>query len=577
MDMMMNAKKLFLGGLLWGMCAAVSVAAPATDEGNIVLPTKAQADWQRKECIMFVHYGPAAFQGREYDNWSSDIRKMYMSKLNTDQWCEVARSWGAKMIIFVAKHCGGFCWWQTDTSDYGVKNTPWRNGEGDVMKELSASCKKYGLDMGVYVYPGDEHWGAGIGSGGVTKDPSKQEAYNKIYRQQLEELLSGYGTMKEVWFDGNCHIPVKDILDKYASEAVIFQGKYATIRWVGNEDGFAPDPNWYTVNKKDMQSGGATAVHSAVNGDVYAPVEVDVPFLKNGGHKWFWSAGSDSLLMSRKQLMELYFNSVGRGSVLLLNATPDTTGLIPTSHVQRYKDFGETIRRYFDNPLAKTAGKSTQLQCTLDASADVNCIMLQEDLMKGQRITSYQIEASLDGNKWEVLCKGTSVGNKKIDRFATRKVKSVRLVVNRSKATPCVENFSVFCLPEEAIQTVSSEDAPVTVSAWEYTTYSPDEWTDVTLDLTPYMNSIGQYELVFRTTGYDYQDNRPSGLEVADVQLEMYGSAMNAALQEVKSQNKFIITRSQQTLDDFPIVIRMKVKRRPCKSIGVISLRKIKY
>ena len=240
----MNAKNLFLGGLLWGMCAAASVAAPVTDEGNIVLPTKAQADWQRKECIMFVHYGPAAFQGREYDNWSSDIRKMYMSKLNTDQWCEVARSWGAKMIIFVAKHCGGFCWWQTDTSDYGVKNTPWKNGEGDVMKDLSASCKKYGLDMGVYVYPGDEHWGAGIGSGGVTKDPSKQEAYNKIYRQQLEELLSGYGTMKEVWFDGNCHIPVKDILDQYASEAVIFQGKHATIRWVGNEDGFAPDPNW---------------------------------------------------------------------------------------------------------------------------------------------------------------------------------------------------------------------------------------------------------------------------------------------------------------------------------------------
>lgn len=573
----MNAKNLFLGGLLWGMCAATSVAAPATDEGNIVLPTKAQADWQRKECIMFVHYGPAVFQGREYDNWSSDIREMYMSKLDTDQWCEVARSWGAKMIIFVAKHCGGFCWWQTDTSDYGVKNTPWKNGEGDVMKDLSASCKKYGLDMGVYVYPGDEHWGAGIGSGGVTKDPSKQEAYNKIYRQQLEELLSGYGTMKEVWFDGNCHIPVKDILDKYASEAVIFQGKHATIRWVGNEDGFAPDPNWYTVNKKDMQSGGATAVHSDVNGDVYAPVEVDVPFLKNGGHKWFWSAGSDSLLMSRKQLLELYFNSVGRGSVLLLNATPDTTGLIPASHVQRYKDFGETIRRYFDNPLAKTAGKSTQLQCTLDAPADVNCIMLQEDLMKGQRITSYQIEGSLDGNKWEVLCKGTSVGNKKIDRFATRKVKSVRLVVNRSKAIPCIENFSVFCLPEEAIQTVSSDDAPITVSAWEYTTYSPDEWTDVTLDLTPYMNSIGQYELVFRTTGYDYQDNRPSGLEVADVQLEMYGSAMNAALQEVKSLNKFIITRSQQTLDDFPTVIRMKIKRRPCKSIGVISLRKIKY
>ena len=109
---------------------------PGRAEKGIVVPTTAQADWQRKECIMFIHYGPATFQGREYDNWSSDIRQMYMSELDTDQWCEVARSWGAKMIIFVAKHCGGFCWWQTETSDYGVKNVPWKDGKGDVVKAV---------------------------------------------------------------------------------------------------------------------------------------------------------------------------------------------------------------------------------------------------------------------------------------------------------------------------------------------------------------------------------------------------------------------------------------------------------
>lgn len=571
----MKVRNLLLGAAMWGL--ASSVCAMPQEESRILTPTPAQADWQRKECIMFIHYGPATFQGREYDNWSSDIRDMHMSQLDTDQWCEVARSWGAKMIIFVAKHCGGFCWWQTETSDYGIKNTPWRNGQGDVVKELSASCKKYGLDMGVYVYPGDEHWGAGIGSGGVTKDPSKQEAYNKIYRQQLQELLSQYGTMKEVWFDGNCHIPVQDILEKYASDAVIFQGKHATIRWVGNEDGYAPDPNWYTLNKSDMLSGGATAVHSDVNGDVYAPVEVDVPFLKNGGHKWFWAPGTDSLLLSKKQLMELYFNSVGRGSVLLLNATPDTTGLIPASHVQRYKEFGETVRHYFGSPLAQKRGKTSQLVCKFSSPKKVNCVMLQENLMKGQRITSYQIEGSKDGKTWTVLCKGTSVGNKKIDRFQTVEVKAVRLVVNQSKATPDIENFSVYCLPEDAIQAVSSSNAAVTVGSWEYSTYSVDQWTEITLDLTPYMNSIGQYELVFRTTGYDYQDNRPSGLQVKDVRLEMYGGDMSAALQEVKGQNKFIITRSQQTLDDFPTKIRMKVKRNPCKSIGNITLQKIKY
>lgn len=208
---------------------------------------------------MFVHFGPAAFQGREYDNNSSDIKKMYLSKLNTDQWCQVAKSWGAKMIIFVAKHCGGFCWWQTKTTDYGVSAIPWKQGKGDVMKDLSASCKKSGLDLGVYVYPGDEHWGAGIGSGGITKDPSKQQAYNEVYRTQLKELLTRYGTIKEVWFDGNCRISVKDILQQYAPKAVFFQGECASIRWVGNEDGFAPDPNWYTINTKDLKSSSATA------------------------------------------------------------------------------------------------------------------------------------------------------------------------------------------------------------------------------------------------------------------------------------------------------------------------------
>lgn len=572
----MTVKNILLGILMCGLFSP-AYAIPVEKSTNVLTPTSAQADWQKKECIMFIHFGPATFQGREYDNWSSDIRNMYMSKLDTDQWCEVARSWGAKMIVFVAKHCGGFCWWQTETSDYGVKNTPWKDGQGDVVRELSASCKKYGLDMGVYVYPGDEHWGAGIGSGGRTKDPSKQEAYNKIYRQQLRELLSKYGTMKEVWFDGNCHIPVEDILRKYASEAVIFQGKHATIRWVGNEDGYAPDPNWYTLNESDMRSGGATAVHSDVNGNVYAPVEVDVPFLKNGGHKWFWAPETDSLMLSKKQLMELYFNSVGRGAVLLLNATPDTTGLIPASHVQRYKEFGETVQSYFGSPLAQQRGEVTQLVCQFPSLKKVNCVMLQENLMRGQRIMSYQIEGSKDGKTWNVLYKGTSVGNKKIDRFQTVEVQAIRLVVNQFKVTPDIVNFSVYCLPEDAIQAVSASHAAVTVGSWEYGTYSTDQWAEVTLDLTPYMNSIGQYELMFKTTGYDYQDNRPSGLAVKDIRLEMYGGDMSPALQKVENQNKFIITRSQQTLDDFPTKIRMKVKRNPCKSIGIITLQKITY
>jgi len=226
-----------------------------TDSGNLPLPDKTQLRWQQHEQIMFVCLDPCTWQGREYDNHSLHLSRINPAKLNTDQWCEAALLWGAKEILFVAKRTGGFCWWQTETTDYGVKEIPWRNGQGDVLADLSRSCTKYGLDLGICVYPGDEQWGAGIGSGGITKDPARQEEYNHIYRKQLTEVLSRYGTIREVWFDGNCNIPVSDILKQYAPRTVIFQGESATIRWVGNEDGVAPYPKWYTLARSDRQQG----------------------------------------------------------------------------------------------------------------------------------------------------------------------------------------------------------------------------------------------------------------------------------------------------------------------------------
>lgn len=183
---------------------------------------------------MFIHFGMATWQAREYDNFSTDISQINPTKIDTDEWCRVAQSFGAKQIVFVAKHVGGFCWWPTETTDYNVQNTAWKNGKGDLVADVAASCKKFGLNLGIYLYPGDDKWGAGLGSGGKTKDPAKQEAYNKIYRQQLLELLTRCGTITEVWFDGTCVIDVKDILDAHAKKAVIFQSPQASIRWVGN-------------------------------------------------------------------------------------------------------------------------------------------------------------------------------------------------------------------------------------------------------------------------------------------------------------------------------------------------------
>ena len=546
---------------------------------DIPLPSEAQLRWQKYEQIMFLCLDPCTWQGREYDNHSYPISKINPKQLDTDQWCEVAKSWDAKMILFVAKHAGGFCWWQTNTTEYGIKNTSWRNGNGDVLRDLSESCKKYGLDLGIYVYPGDEQWGAGIGSGGKTEDPTKQEAYNKIYRQQLTEVLTKYGPIKEVWFDGNCHVPINDILEKYASDAVILQSKKANIRWVGNEDGIAPNPNWYMVNKKDLDTGISTALHSDVNGDCYAPVEVDVPMLKNNAHKWFWAPNTDHLLLSVEQLMNLYYKSVGRGAVLLLNSTPDTTGLIPVSHVKRYAEFGKEIKKRFAHPIKKTSGNTQELILDLGKPTVVNHCILQEQLEKGQRVTSYTIEGLDKDDKWILLSKGTSIGNKKIDYFPNVSVSQVRLRIQSSKSIPQISNFAVYQVESDLsdILAMNNLEKPIVISSWEKDTYSEEEWTDVVFDLTPYVNSIGHYDIVFNLLAGDYITRQPTGLQFKDWKLEMYGKEFPEGITKLEGKNVFRITRSQQTLDEFPTRLRMKIKRNPAKSTGEVTIQRIVY
>lgn len=562
--------------LLSSLCLLPVFLKGAINE--IPLPSKPQLRWQQYEQIMFLCLDPATWQGREYDNHSYPISKINPRSLDTDQWCEVAKSWGAKLILFVAKHTGGFCWWQTNTTDYSIKNTSWRNGQGDVLKDLSESCKKYGLDLGVYVYPGDEQWGAGIGSGGITQDPNKQEAYNKIYRQQLIEVLTKYGPIREVWFDGNCQIPINDILEKYASDAVIFQSKKANIRWVGNEDGVVPDPNWYTVDRKILER-GSTALNSDVDGNAYAPVEADVPLLKNGGHKWFWAPNTDHLLLSLDQLMNLYYKSVGRGSVLLLNSTPDTTGLIPRSHVLRYKEFGTEIKRRFDTPIKQMSGKMDELVLALKHPTYINHCILQEKLDKGQRVTSYEITGLDESGRWKVLSRGTSIGNKKIDFFKSVCVSKVRLRILSSKAQPNIENFAVYHIQGNLkdITAMNNEETPIVVSSWNCSTFSEDCYEELILDLTPYMNSIGQYDVSFRVTDYDRGGQGAYGIQFADWQLEMYGRNFPEGIKKLEGEDTFRITRSQQTLDEFPTRLKIKIKRNPVISTGEITIRRIVY
>ena len=272
--------------LPFGHGAALALAGSASaPQRKLAVPTPDQTAWQDLEIGMFVHIAPNTWQDREYDDRSTPLSAINPAQLNTDQWAESALGLGARYIVFVAKHVGGFCMWQTETTDYGIRNTPWRNGKGDVMADLSQSCRKRGLKLGVYLSPQDENFGAA--TGGRCKTPELQRAYNALYRRQLTEVLTRYGEIVEIWFDGSLVVPVGDILKAHAPHAMIFQGPFATIRWVGNEDGFAPYPAWNAVAKSDAESGVSTAMHCDPNGSVWLPIESDVSILRPN---WFWSA-----------------------------------------------------------------------------------------------------------------------------------------------------------------------------------------------------------------------------------------------------------------------------------------------
>ena len=558
----------------------------------IPLPSMAQIRWQSYERTMFVCLDPCTWQGREYDNHSTPLSRINPSSLNTDQWCEVAKSWGAKLILFVAKHTGGFCWWQTGTSDYSVKNTPWRNGKGDVLGDLAESCRKYGLGLGIYVYPGDETWGAGIGSGGITKDPAKQEGYNKIFRQQMTEVLTHYGPVQEVWFDGSCHINVNDILDKYASDAVILQGPKANLRWVGNENGYAPFSNWYTLNRKDLETGVATAIQSDPFGDAYAPVEIDVPLLRNKGHKWFWAPGTDQLILTTDQLMEIYYRSAGRGAVLLLNSTPDTTGLIPAPHVNAYYEFGREIKRRFDQPIKETRGSGNSLELNFPLPSRINHAVIQENIAKGQRILEFSIKVRDQNGKWNEVYNGTSVGSKRICYFPPVVADRITLTFTNTKATPQITCFAVYnvdgVVPESENRkdrsrfydgilrknAASQSDEPaIGIVNWDRDSFSTSGWKEMSFDLTKYMGRVGQYEVSFLSQ----DEKNGSGLEFKDWEMEMYGGKTRGCIELIPGTSTFRITRSQQTLSEFPSVLRLKVRSAAEKTEGKIQIRMILY
>jgi alpha-L-fucosidase len=413
---------------------------PTLADTKLAVPTRDQFLWHELEVGMFIHLAPQTWQDREEDDLSTPASAINPEKLDTEQWATVAASMGAKYIVFVAKHEGGFCWWPTATTDYSVKSSPWRDGKGDVLADLAASCKKHNLKLGVYLSPQDKKHSVGVG--GKAKDPAKQAEYEKLFRSQLTEVLSHYGTMVEVWFDGSLIFDVGDILKEHAPHAAIFQGPQATIRWVGNEDGIAPDPAWTAVNSKAKKWGDYTAADGDPNGDAWLPNECDARIRAT----WFWKTNNENTLKSVDQLMDMYEKSVGRGGNLLLNNTPDRSGLIPEADAKRSAEFGAAIKRRYQTAAIETSGHGKDISSQPVSTVTIDRIMLQEDIQRGQRVRKYTVEGLRDA-KWTTLSTGTSIGHKKIDAIAPTKIDAVRVRIEDSVGEAMISRLAVFRAP----------------------------------------------------------------------------------------------------------------------------------
>ena len=305
-----------------------------------------------------------------------------------------------------------------DLYDYSVKQAKWQEGTGDVVRRFVASCRKAGVAPGIYCCT-KPNLHCNVAHSGLVRStaPADQARYVGVMERQLEELWGNYGPLSELWFDGGARLPeqggphLRPLLDKYQPKAMVFGSLQATIRWVGNESGVAPYPCWSTAATPEANGAGDP------KGKYWRPGECDVPLR---GDEWGWKPGQDHLVRSLGNLMKLYYRSVGRNCNLLLNCTPDTHGLVPEADMKRYREFGAEVQRRFGKSLAETSGKGTTVELALARPDWIDHVILMEQISEGERVRKYIVEG-LVNDQWQELCKGSSIGHKRIQRFAPRR------------------------------------------------------------------------------------------------------------------------------------------------------------
>lgn len=465
-------------------CSKKDVQPP---QAVLPVPSKAQMAWHEMEMNAFIHYTINTFTDREWGYGDESPEMFNPTGQDVDQWMSVLKDVGFAGVILTCKHHDGFCLWPSKYTEHSVKNSPYKNGKGDVVREVSTSCRKYGLKFGIYLSPWDRNH----------PDYGKPE-YITYYRNQLKELFENYGPVFEMWFDGanggNGYYggaremrkidrktyyrwpETLAMVRKMEPGVIFFSDAGPGVRWCGNEAGLAGETNWNTMTPDTLYAGkaGITGLLNtgSENGTHWIPAEVDVS-IRPG---WFYHPAEDSLVKTPERLFDIYLTSVGRGSTLLLNIPPDRTGKFHENDVAALKGFKSLLEKEFKKNLAanapvkagrfrggdeKYAGEmvtdgnkesywttgddvtSGMLEIDLGREQVVKYVLLQEYIKLGQRVKSFQVEV-WKANEWEKIAEGTTIGYKRILKTGPVRTSKVRLLIKDAKACPLISNVEIF-------------------------------------------------------------------------------------------------------------------------------------
>ena len=448
------------------MTVWATLNAQVTPRGP-VLPTPDQVEYQQMELVGFIHFTVNTFTDREWGYGDEDPGLFNPAELDAEQWVKVAKAAGMKELILTAKHHDGFCLWPSKYTEHSVKNSPFRQGRGDVVREFVDACRKHGLKVGLYLSPWDRNH-ADYGT----------PAYITYYRNQLKELLTGYGEINEIWFDGanggdgyygganeerridrNTYYdwPTTVKLVKELQPGIkIFSDAGPDIRWVGNEHGFAGETFWSTISDDRLVIGDSDPAYlnrGDPSGNRWIIGQCDVS-IRPG---WFYHTTEDQKVKTPEQLVDIYYKSVGRNGVLLLNLPPDRRGLIHENDVKSLLEFRNIIDETFEIDLATGTSleileqKGNTLEVLFDLGRPVlfDRILLQEPIQEGQRVSQFRVEAEDASGNWNEVARGTTIGYKRILRIPPFTSGRIRVVVEEALYPPALSRLSLYKASEQ--------------------------------------------------------------------------------------------------------------------------------